>query len=180
MKKIIIFVLVLFLLGCSKNKTANVVVIEYLNDIKNVGSNIKGEIDDALDKNDDFIKEHKTKYREILIRQYKNLKYDILKEEYDNNGAIITVNINVFDLNRAEDEALEYLKDNLNDFYDETSKFDNNKYLSYKLDLMKKTNYRIDYEIVFYLKKQNKKWIMEQPTESDLEKISGTYKETEY
>lgn len=178
MKKIIIITFVIFIVGCSKTKTANDVVSEYLKSFHNVDSSIKDEINDALDKNDDYTKDHKKKYKEILLRQYKDLKFDILKEEYDEDSALITVDINVYDLNKAEEEALEYLKENLSDFYDETNKFDNNKYLSYKLDLMKKTDYRIDYEIIFYLRKQKGKWIMEQPTEGDLEKISGTYKES--
>lgn len=178
MKKIIIIVFVILIVGCSKTKTANDVVSEYLRSFNSVDRNIKDEIDDALNKNDEYNNEHKKKYKEIILRQYKDLKFDILKEEYDENSALVTVNINVYDLNKAEDDALEYLKENLSDFYDETNNFDNDKYLSYKLDLMKKTDHRIDYEIIFYLKKRKGKWIMEQPTESDLEKISGTYKDS--
>ena len=100
----------------------------------------------------------------------------ILSEEYDNDKALITVNINVYDLSKAEEEATNYLSTHLKDFYDENNIFNNEKYINYKLNLMYNTNERIDYSIVFFLNKKKNNWILEQPTDSDLEKIHGIYK----
>ncbi len=175
MKKIFFLFIIVLLTGCKNNISASSVVTNYLNSYKALDKTIDKEIDAALDNIDEYNIKQKNTYKSILKRQYKSLEYDILKEEYDENKVLITVNINVYDLNKAEEEAIDYLSENLNLFYDSNNNFDNEKYLSYKLDLMKKTNNRIDYEIIFYLEKIKGKWVLEQPTESDLEKISGTY-----
>ena len=114
-------------------------------------------------------------YKKILLKQYKNLKYTILTEEYDNDKALISVNINVYDLNKAEENSLDYLSKNLKEFYNEDNIFDNSKYIDYKLNLMYESNDRVDYTIVFLLKKNKNTWILEQPTDEDLEKIHGIY-----
>ena len=44
---------------------------------------------------------------------------------------------------------------------------------------MSKTNIKVNYDILFTLRKKNNNWILDQPTESDLEKIHGLYKESE-
>ena len=178
MKKIIIIILVIFITGC-KNNSARDIVSSYLDEYHNLSTNIINEINNAVDLNDKFSKKNKKIYKDILKRQYKDLKYKIIREEYDNDIALITVNVNVYDLNKAEEEALLYLTDHLSEFYNEDNTFNENKYISYKLDLMSKTNIKVNYDILFTLRKKNNNWILDQPTESDLEKIHGLYKESE-
>ena len=139
MRKILIIVLVIFVVGCTKAKTASEVVINYLKGFNIADDSLKSEIDDALKRNGDYLEEDQKKYKQILLRQYKDLKFDILKEEYDEDKALITVNVNVYDLSKAEESALEYLKENLNEFYDESNKFDNDKYLLSPKELKTKT-----------------------------------------
>ena len=177
MKKIgISIIAVLLLLGCSKNSSASFAVEKYLNSFINLDKEVKDEINTAL-KNSEYKNDNEEIYKKILTRQYKDLKYDIYKEEYDGNKALIYVNINVYDLRKAEEESLEYLSEHLEDFYDSNNIFNNDKYISYKLDLMSKTKLRVDYEIIFYLEKSKGNWILSQPTDNDLEKIHGIYHE---
>lgn len=176
MKKILILVLfiVVFLTGCNSSKSASRVVEEYLLSFINADKNVKEEINKVIDAAD-YSNDNKKLYKEILLRQYKDLKYDIIKEEYGDDKALITVNINVYDLKKSEEEALDYLSSNMVEFYDDNNVFDNNKYLSYKLNLMKNTSVRNNYEIVFFLKQKKGTWVLEQPTDQDLEKIHGIY-----
>lgn len=178
MKKLLIVLLSIFILcGCKNTNSAVNIVKEYLDDFKNLSVSVEKEIDRVIYKSDDLSLDQKKLYKKIFIKQYQSLNYDILSEEYDNNKALIKVNINVFDLNKSEEKALEYLSDHLSEFYDENNIFDNVKYTTYKLGLMYDASDKIDYEIVFFLKHKNNKWVLEEPTENDLEKIHGIYKE---
>lgn len=177
MKKIItIIFLLLFVTGCSKKETTSDVVKRYLDNYNNLSKDVKKSLD-SITNREEFSSSNKEMYKKIFIRQYKDLKYTILTEEYDDDKALITVNINVYDLNKAEETALDYLSKNLKDFYNEDNKFDNSKYIAYKLKLMCESTDRINYEVVFYLYYKNNKWVLEQPTDSDLEKIHGIYNE---
>ena len=175
MKKIMVIILFLLLTGCKKTNTAPMIVEKYLNAYINVSDDIINNINKVVDENDDFNITNKKMYKKILLRQYKDLKYTILTEEYDADKALITVNINVYDLNKADTNATNYLSSHLGDFYDENGNFNNAKYINYKLNIMYEAQDRIDYQIVFFLKNKKGLWILEQPTDDDLKKIHGIY-----
>lgn len=178
MKKILIIILVIIVLsGCSKKVQANDVVKKYLDSYVNISDDVKNSLNKTIDENDEFNKENKIMYKKVLLKQYQDLKYTILREEYDGDKALISVNINVYDFNKAEENASLYLSSHLKEFYDENDKFDNYKYINYKLKLMYDSSDRIDYTIVFFLNKNKNTWVLEQPTDSDLEKIHGIYKQ---
>ena len=165
------------LCGCIKEESAVDKVKKYLNSYQNLSSNVIKDIDKVINENKEFNDAHKILYKDILLDQYRSLKYSVLSEEYDDDKALIKVNITVRDLNKAEDNSLDYLSKNLKDFYNEDNTFNREKYITKKLELMKEVNETKDYEINFYLYKKNNKWILEQPSDDDLEKIHGIYKE---
>ena len=175
MKKVIVIVIVLLISGCSSNIMAKDVVKDYLDGYINLSKDVKRSLDKTIEENKEFNDINKDMYKKILLKQYKDLKYVILNEEYDGDKALITVNINVYDLNKAEENAEDYLSTNLKEFYDDKNKFDNQKYIDFKLNLMYEASERIDYTVVFFLNRVNKKWVLEQPTDEDLEKIHGIY-----
>lgn len=175
MKKVIVIVIVLLISGCSSNIMAKDVVKDYLDGYINLSKDVKNSLDKTIKENKEFNDINKDMYKKILLKQYKDLKYVILNEEYDGDKALITVNINVYDLNKAEENAEDYLSTNLKEFYDDKNKFDNQKYIDFKLNLMYDASERIDYTVVFFLNRVNKKWVLEQPTDEDLEKIHGIY-----
>ena len=175
MKKVIVIVIVLLISGCSSNIMAKDVVKDYLDGYINLSKDVKNSLDKTIKENKEFNDINKDMYKKILLKQYKDLKYVILNEEYDGDKALITVNINVYDLNKAEENAEDYLSTNLKEFYDDKNKFDNQKYIDFKLNLMYEASERIDYTVVFFLNRVNKKWVLEQPTDEDLEKIHGIY-----
>lgn len=178
MKKIIvIFVVLLITTGCFKKISAKDVVSNYLNNYVNLSKDVQISLNKVLDENKEFNNDNKNMYKKVMQRQYKDLKYVILTEEYDNDKALITVNLNVYDLIKAEESASNYLSSHLSEFYDDNDIFDNTKYINYKLDLMSKSVDRVDYTIVFFLYMKNGKWVLEQPTDEDLEKIHGIYKQ---
>ena len=178
-KKIIVIIVSFFLLtGCHNKISAAMVVDDYLNQYINLSKGVLKSLDETINNNEEFKNRHKKLYKKILKKQYKDLKYTILSEDYADNKALITVNINVYDFNKIDEEATNYLSRNLSEFYNDKNEFDNDLYIDYKLNLMYKAENRIDYTIIFLLEKKKNKWVLIQPTSEDLEKIHGIYKES--
>lgn len=174
MKKILLIVVILFsLVGCGGN-TAKSAVESYLMKYRNLDSEVLVDLENQI-KFENLNQEQEDKYREVLKKQYKDLSYKIIEEEYDNDISYVTVKISVYDLYKAQSDASNYLNNNPEEFYNEEDKYDVNIYLDYKLDKMKNMIDRIEYTIVFTVTKENDKYIVEQLTESDLEKIHGVY-----
>lgn len=174
MKKILLLLVVVFLLnGCGKN-TARMATENYLKKYKTLNSEVLVDMENII-KKENLTTELEDKYREVLKKQYKDLSYEIIEEEYDDDVSYVTVKIDVYDLYKAERDADIYLENNKEEFYDENELYDINKFLNYKLDRMKETTSRIKYTIVFTITKENDKYVVEQPTENDLKKIHGIY-----
>lgn len=174
MKRILGLVgLIILLSGCG-NMTARKAVEEYLKKYNNLSSDVLVDIEKTIDK-ETFNNKAQEKYRDVLKKQYKDLSYEILEEEYDNEVSYITVKIEVYDLYRVNADALIYLENNESLFYNELGEYDVNKYIDYRLEQMKKTTNRVEYKLVFTVIKEDGKYVVEQPTENDLKKIHGTY-----
>lgn len=174
MKKIlIIFMVLLTLTGCGGN-TAKSAVEKYLMKYKNLDSEVLVDLENTIEK-ENLTEEQKDKYRDILKKQYKDLNYEIVEEEYDNDVSYITVKVSVYDLYKAQSDASVYLANNPDNFNNENNEYDVSKFIDYKLDKMKDMNDKIEYTIVFTVTKENDKYVVEQPTENDLNKIHGVY-----
>lgn len=174
MKKICSLILiVLFLAGCGEN-SARGAVEGYLKKYKTLDSEVLVDLEEVVES-EDLNEKQKEKYRDILKKQYKDLSYEIVEEEYDNDLDYITVKITVYDLYKAQEDASIYLENNPDEFNKDNGTYDKDKYLDYKLDKMKNTTQRVDYTIVFTVTKENDKYVVEQPTENDLLKIHGVY-----
>lgn len=174
MKKIfLIIVAILTLTGCGKN-TAKDAVDTHLKKYRNLNSEVLVDLENIINSQN-LNNEQERKYREILKKQYKDLSYEIIEEEYDNDLSYVTVKVTVYDLYKAQSDASNYLKNNPEEFYDSNNIYDINKFIDYKLELMKNTFDKIEYTIIFTVTKENDKYVVEQPTDIDLEKIHGIY-----
>ena len=79
-------------------------------------------------------------------------------------------------LYKAQNDAANYLNDHQDEFKDENGNYDNNKFLDYKLDQMKKMSDTVEYSITFdVVKNEDDKWQVKELTDDDLEKIHGIY-----
>ena len=172
-KLILIFICLISLTGCGGN-SAKDAVDSYLKKYRNLDSEVLVDLEKLVEK-ENLTEEQKEKYRDVLKKQYKDLAYEIIEEEYDNDISYITVKVSVYDLYQAQSDASTYLSNNPEAFYNENNEYDVNKFLDYKLDKMKDMNGKIEYTIVFTVTKENDKYVVEQPTEQTLEKIHGIY-----
>ena len=176
MKKIIAMIIsCLFLFGCGcSNMGAKNAVKDFLSQYNNLTDDVLEDLDKVALK-EDLTEEQRLVYKEIIKKQYQDLKYEIVDEKYNGDEAVITAKITVYDLYKAEKDASLYMKENTEEFYDKNNIYSNKKYIDYKLDQMKKMMDTTTYTIDFNVTKKDDKWIVEQPSTADLEKIHGVY-----
>lgn len=174
MKKILTLALLLLILtGCGR-KTAKMEVESYLKNYRNLSSEVLVDLENIIDM-ENLSKNGEEKYRDILKKQYKDLTYEIVEEEFKDDVTYVTAKIEVYDLYKAQKDASVYLQNNLDEFNDEHGVYDVNKYLDYKLDRMKNITDRVEYNIIFTVTKEDDKYVIAQPTQIDLQKIHGIY-----
>lgn len=174
MKKLICLIVSLFVLtGCGSD-SPKMAVERYLSSYINLDSNVIQSIENEIDKNSELTEEQKNTYRNILEKQYKDLSYQVTKEETEKDKAYVTVKISVYDLYKAQSDASNHLKEHKDEFYID-NKYDASKYMDYKLEQMKNMTDKVEYDIVFTLTKEDGKYVVNQPSETDLERIHGIY-----
>lgn len=176
MKKILIF-LFLFLMvsGCGKNtNTPTSEVQKLFSNYNSLSSDVLIQLDTVMES-ENLSDEQISKYKDVLKRQYEDLKYKINDEVISEDKAIVSVDIEVYDLNKVINDSDEYLKNNKDEFYD-GEEFNDSKFWDYKLDRMFETNDRVSYTVDFSLTKLNDKWHLDELLETDRQKIHGLYK----
>lgn len=176
MKKILIFLLFIFLIsGCGKNANSPTSEVQKLfSNYNSLSSDVLIQLDSVMES-ENLTDEQILKYKEVIKRQYEDLKYTINEEVISDDKAIVSVDIEVYDLNKIISDSDEYLKNNKDEFYVD-DKLDNNKFWDYKLDKMFEAKDRIKYTIDFSLTKLNNKWHLDELLETDRQKIHGLYK----
>lgn len=159
--------------GCMK-KTAKGAVQDYLNQYKNLSSNVISSMDDVVN-DENLTDSQKEKYRDILKKQYQDLKYEITSEKYDGDNATVEVKITVYDLYKVQKDANNYLT-NSGDEFKENGVYSNDLFMNYKLDKMKKVTDTVEYNITFNVTKDDKgNYKVNDLSNYDLEKIHGVY-----
>lgn len=159
--------------GCMK-KTAKGAVQDYLNQYKNLSSNVISSMDNVVN-DENLTDSQKEKYRDILKRQYQDLKYEIVNEKYDGDNATVEVKITVYDLYKVQKDANNYLT-NSGDEFKENGVYSNDLFMNYKLDKMKKVTDTVEYNITFNVTKDDKgNYKVNDLSNYDLEKIHGVY-----
>ncbi len=176
MKKIFLLIISLFFMtGCEllmNNPTKR--VEEFLGTYKTLDNKVITQLDNTLESNIELTASQKTDYKELMKKQYQNLAYEIKKETIDGNTAAVEVEIEVFDYNKAIDAAEQYLANNESQFLTDGN-LDEGKYKDYEIEQMKKMTERIKYTLTLTLTKDNSKWILDDITEIERQKIHGLY-----
>lgn len=177
MKKIItlLVVSIMCLTGCAlMNNGPSDSVKKFLDNYKNNDEVVVDELNDYLtteELSDDEMKD----YREIYLRQYSNLKYEIKNEKIDGDKAEVEVQVTVYDYYKTNKASGEYLTANKADFVDDDGDVDLTKYLSYKISKLLDTTDTVDYTLTLTLNKVDDKWEIDPLTTEQLTKLHGTY-----
>ena len=119
--------------------------------------------------------EEKDRYQTIMERQYQNLTYKVKNEAIDGKTAVVEVEIEVYDYNKAIKNTEDFLLTNSSEFQDDEGNIITSKYNEYKLKAMEDMNDRITYTINFTLSKMEDEWLVDDLTEAERLKIHGLY-----
>ena len=180
MKKFFTFLaFALVLTGCSigedMDNTPTKQVEAYLNNYQTLDSNVLAELDSIVNNEEMFDEDQKVTYRDILKKHYQDLTYTIKEETVNGDKATVEAEIEVTDYTKALKEAESYRTTNESEFLNENNEFDEIKFNTYKLDLIKDSDERVKYTIYFSLTKENDEWKLDDLTDTEEEKILGIY-----
>ena len=110
-----------------------------------------------------------------MKKHYQDLEYNVKDEKIDGDRAFVTVEIEVDDYSKVLKEASDKLTETPEEFNDDNGKYSHTKYVDYQLDLMKKNKDTVKYTLELTLTKKDKKWVMDNLTTTDMEKLNGIY-----
>lgn len=179
MKKIVFTVVFLLLLVCgceSMMNTPTKRVEEFLNKYQRQDNEVLTQLDEVITDGDfDFTDNQMNSYKELMKNQYKNLTYTIKEEMIDGDNATVTVEIEVFDYNKAMNEAETYYVTNPDQFKTETGELDNSKFMDYRIERLKEVKDKVKYTLNLTLTKADDKWVLNDISQADRQKIHGLY-----
>ena len=174
MKKILLFiVLLLSLSACSLSNTPTGKVEAYLNQYNSLTDNVKVDMESKV-TSENLSSDNADIYRNVLTRQYQDMKYEVKDEKIDGENATITVKVTVYDLYKIDRDAYNYLNDHQDEFK-KNDVYDKSLFTDYKLKKLKDVNKTVDYTIDFQLTKVDGKWEVNDLSNEQLEKIHGVY-----
>ena len=180
MKKLILFLTLLLFTACSLNigdidNTPTKKVEEYLNKYQSLSSDVVNDLDIVAERETSFNLKQKQRYIKIMKKNFSNMSYKIKEETINADSAEVEVEINVYDYYKVNKAADNYLFQNSDEFIND-EKYDEEKYINYKLDRMEKNVDKIKYTIYFNLTKDDKgNWSLVDVSNADEEKILGIY-----
>lgn len=179
MKKIFIIFLFSFILitGCDNLMNTPTKKVENLiSKYQQKDEVVTKQLGDTLLEDTILSVNQKDTYKELMERQYSNLTYTVKNEAIDGKTAVVEVEIEVYDYNKAITESENYLLANPSEFQDNNGIVNTEKYNDYKLESIKNMKDRVKYTINFTLTKNSEdEWIVDDLTEAERMKIHGLY-----
>lgn len=176
MKKIKIFAICLLMLivtACSLGTTPTSAVERLLAKYNNADEEIVVELDDYVNAST-LTDEQNEKYKNVYLKQFRDMKYEIKEEVVDGDTATVTAQITVYDYYNAENDVNDYLANNRDDFMTD-GEYDEAKFTDYKLNKLDEVTDTVDYTIEFTLTKVDDNWEVNELTNEQLKKIHGVY-----
>lgn len=176
MKKILAGIMLLFLVvGCDMNSSPTKQVEKFLNKYQTMDEEVMNQLYEVVDSAGTMNEKQKEKYNDLMKRQYQNLSYKIKEETMDGDMSTVQVEVNVYDYAAAISKSESYLLTNKEEFLNDEKQVDEEKFMDYKLEQMDKVKDKVTYTINFTLTKKDKKWVMDNITDIDRQKIHGLY-----
>lgn len=180
MKKIIVpflMTLTILLSGCGEtlNNTPTKQVEMFLMNYQTLNKDVIEALNDVLKSDNSMTESQKEKYKDIMKNHYKNLVYDIKDERIDGDTAVVTVEIEVYDYSKVIANANSYLEEHMDEFLDDDNKYNQEKFVDYRLSEFEKAKDKIKYTLDLTLTKIDDKWQLDKISSLDEDKILGVY-----
>lgn len=174
-KKFLLLVICILVLttACSLGNTPTSAVERLMSKYNTNDEEILVELDDYVNESN-LTDEQSSKYKNVYLKQFKDMKYEIKEEKIDGDTATVTTQITVYDYYNAEQKANDYLTNNPDKFMTDDV-YDESLFTDYKLEQLDKVNDTVDYTIDFTLTKVDNEWVVNDLTTEQLEKIHGVY-----
>lgn len=176
MKKIA-FLIVILLTGCSidLNNTPTKRVEKFLNDYQTLNKSVLTELSSEVNNDASLTEDERDTYLEFWKKHYQGLVYEIKDEKVDGDNAIVTAEIEVSDYRQIIKDVNNYLLEKPEEFLDQFGEYDITMFTDYKLSKLKDAKDKVKYTIEFNLKKEKKKWKIEEVSEEDYSKLKGMH-----
>lgn len=174
----LILTILLGLCGCDNNlnNTPTKQAEIFLGRYQTLDNDVLSDLDRVIAEEESFIATQRDSYKSIMKKHYQELEYEIKDERVDGNKATVIVEIEVDDYSKAINDAENKLITSPEIFNDENGKYDHSKYVDYELNLMKNSKDKVKYTLDLTFTKKDKKWVIDKLSDTDMEKINGTYK----
>ena len=188
-KKLIIglFLLVMFMTGCTNNMTPTDAVEDVLGKYQAMDGDVLTQLDNIISNDETMNDTQKKDYQSLMEKQYQNLSYKIKEEEINGNEASVLVEIEVFDYANSIRESRDYYREHPDEFdmaeEDESDEVvggavDNiSSFITYKIKQLMDVTDKANYEITFHLIKEDDEWIVEDMSDVDRQKIHGLFEQ---
>lgn len=135
------------------------------------------DLDKVAAEEESFNTKQRDAYKKLMKKHYQDLVYQIKDEKVDGDDATVEVEIEVRNYAEAFKKAEEYRKNHESEFYGADKKFDKSLYMDYKLKQMEESKEKVTYTLELALTKKDGKWILDNLSRTDKEKIQGIYEE---
>lgn len=160
---------VIFIFG--REKTVEDLTNDFFKNYSKLDSSVVSKIKYDGDK---LNSKQKKKYVNIIKNQYSKLEYEIKDIKEEAHLTFVTVEVDVYDLGSALEQANSYIN-NYNEKFLVDGKFNNEKANDYRLESLESVKKKVTYTIKFTYQKIDSKYVMHDLSNADLKKIDGTY-----
>ncbi len=175
MKKILMLLVLIFLVGCNNSNTPVGEVEKFLSKYQNLDNEIIVGLNNELEDDTSLTEDQRTLYLDLWKKHYKNLKYSIKDSKIEDDRAIVTASIEVTDYTKSVNESDIYRENHMEEFQDEAGNYDIVKFNDFKISRLMNVTDTIKFEIDFQVIKTNGKWVLSELTNDDYLKLSGMY-----
>ena len=175
MKKILMLLVLIFLVGCNNSNTPVSEVEKFLSKYQNLDNEIIVGLNNELEDDTSLTEAQRTLYLDLWKKHYKNLKYSIKDSKIEDDRAIVTASIEVTDYTKSVNESDIYRENHMEEFQDEAGNYDIVKFNDFKISQLMNVTDTVKFEIDFQVIKTDGKWILSELTNDDYLKLSGMY-----
>ena len=175
MKKILMLLVLIFLVGCNNSNTPVGEVEKFLSKYQNLDNEVIVGLNNELEDDTSLTEDQRTLYLDLWKKHYKNLKYSIKDSKIEDDRAIVTASIEVTDYTKSVNESDIYRENHMEEFQDAAGNYDIVKFNDFKISQLMNVTDTVKFEIDFQVIKTDGKWILSELTNDDYLKLSGMY-----